>query len=100
MCTTVHGLHAQYRQLPTASNRAISNEVACFRRGGAKVCRPFYRTLSCLMVGLPIRAFVITFAASIVVVASAQVIIETQTMFIRHTATELQRRTAEKNGKI
>jgi len=27
-------------------------------------------------------------------------IIETQTMFIRHTATELQRRTAEKNAKI
>ena len=26
--------------------------------------------------------------------------IETQTMFIRHTATELQRRTAEKNAKI
>jgi len=27
-------------------------------------------------------------------------VIETQTMFIRHTATELQRRTAEKNAKI
>jgi hypothetical protein len=27
-------------------------------------------------------------------------IIETQTMFIRHTATELQRRTAEQNAKI
>ena len=27
-------------------------------------------------------------------------IIDTQTMFIRHTATELQRRTAEKNAKI
>ena len=99
------------------------------------------------MVGLPIRAFVITFAASIVVAAAAEVTHgertnsaanffeyagavkagvsfglgeralsrtidaqfaftfrpycpETQTMFIRHTATELQRRTAEKNAKI
>jgi len=99
------------------------------------------------MVGLPIRAFVITFAASIVVAASPEVTHgertnsaaiffehagavksgasfglgeralsrtidaqfaitfrpycpETQTMFIRHTATELQRRTAEKNAKI
>jgi hypothetical protein len=85
------------------------------------------------MVGLPIRAFVITFAASIVVTGSAEVTggertnsaanfferagavkagvsfalgeralsrtMETQTMFIRHTATELQRRTAEKNAK-
>ena len=31
---------------------------------------------------------------------TASRIIETQTMFIRHTATELQRRTAEKNAKI
>ena len=31
---------------------------------------------------------------------AASRIIETQTMFIRHTATELQRRTAEKNAKI
>jgi len=30
---------------------------------------------------------------------TASRIIETQTMFIRHTATELQRRTAEKNAK-
>jgi hypothetical protein len=51
------------------------------------------------------------FIASIIVAGSAAVtfgwgehtvsrILETQTMFIRHTATELQRRTAEKNAKI
>jgi len=51
------------------------------------------------------------FVGSIIVAGSAAVtfgwgehtasrIIETQTMFIRHTATELQRRTAEKNAKI
>jgi hypothetical protein len=100
--------------------------------------RLLYRTLGCLMVGLPILAFVLTFVASIIVAGSAagsaQVthgkrtdsaanffkraaavkagvsfgwgehttirIIETQTMFIRHTATELQRRTAEKNATI
>jgi hypothetical protein len=93
-----------------------------------------YRILGCLMVGLPILAFVLTFVASIIVGCSADVthgertnsaanfferaaavkagvsfgwgehttirIIETQTMFIRHTATELQRRTAEQNAKI
>ena len=51
------------------------------------------------------------FVGSIIVAGSAAVtfgwgehtvsrILETQTMFIRHTATELQRRTAEKNAKI
>jgi hypothetical protein len=103
-----------------------------------KFYRRLYRTVDCLMVGLPIFAFVLTFVASIIVAGStagsAQVIhgkrissaanfferagaaktglsfgwgehtmsrvIETQTMFIRHTATELQRRTAEKNAKI
>jgi hypothetical protein len=103
-----------------------------------KFYRRLYRTVDCLMVGLPIFAFVLTFVASIIVAGSAagsaQVthgkrtdsaanffkraaavkagvsfgwgehttirIIETQTMFIRHTATELQRRTAEKNATI
>jgi len=96
-----------------------------------KFYRLLYRILGCLMVGLPILAFVLTFVASIIVVDSAEVnhdertnsaanfferlvkgrvsfgwgehtasrIIETQTMFIRHTATELQRHTAEKNAK-
>jgi hypothetical protein len=97
-----------------------------------------YRTLDCLMVGLPILAFVLTFVVSIIVAGSAagsaevthgkrtnsadnfferagavktglsfgwgehaiSRSIETQAMFIRHTATELQRRTAEKNAKI
>jgi hypothetical protein len=51
------------------------------------------------------------FVGSIIIAGSAAVtfgwgehtvsrIVETQTMFIRHTATELQRRTAEKNAKI
>jgi hypothetical protein len=103
-----------------------------------KFYRLLYRILGCLMVGLPILAFVLTFVPSIIVAGSAagsaQVthgkrtdsaanffkraaavkagvsfgwgehttirIIETQTMFIRHTATELQRRTAEKNATI
>jgi hypothetical protein len=97
-----------------------------------KFYRRLYRTLDCLMVGLPILAFVLTFVASTIVAGSAAVThgertnsaanfferlvkgrvsfgwgehaisrsIETQAMFIRHTATELQRRTAEKNAKI
>jgi hypothetical protein len=99
-----------------------------------KFYRRLHRTRDCLMVGLPILAFVLTFVASIIVADSVEVthderinsaanfferagamkaglsfawgehtvsrIIETQTMFIRHTATELQRRTAEKNAKI
>jgi len=87
-----------------------------------------YRTLDCLTIGFPTLAFVSTFVASIIVVGSAEVThgertnsgavffegaravkaglsfgwgepAMTQTMFIRHTATELQRRTAEKNAK-
>jgi hypothetical protein len=99
-----------------------------------KFYRLLYRILGCLMVGLPILAFVLTFVASIILADSAEVkhgertnsaanfferagavkaglsfgwgehaisrSIETQAMFIRHTATELQRRTAEKNAKI
>ena len=97
-----------------------------------KFYRLLYRILGCLMVRLPILAFVLTFVASISVAGSAEVThgertnfaanfferlvkgrvsfgwgehaisrsIETQAMFIRHTATELQRRTAEKNAKI
>jgi hypothetical protein len=101
-------------------------------RAKQKFYRRLNRTLDCLMVGLPILVFVLTFVASTIVAGSAEVThgertnsaanfferlvkgrvsfgwgehaisrsIETQAMFIRHTATELQRRTAEKNAKI